>query len=125
MRRCSRRTEAGCLAAAPCPFLRSPPPRTPLVLSSPSHSPAPAAAAQDGDDDEDAAQPMGADERLELLGHLKAKWGAVNAAYLKLGFVADIDSAVKRKEGLERELAAIEGDIKRLSRGDVVMVVRD
>ncbi len=68
---------------------------------------------------------MSPEERAELLAHLKAKWGAVNAAYLKLGFVADIESAVRRKEGLEAELASIEGDIWLLSRGDAVLVVRD
>lgn len=56
---------------------------------------------------------------------LQAKWAAVNAAYLKLGFVLDIESKIRRKEALEGELAQIEGDIKRLSRGDVILVVRD
>ncbi|GBG00237.1 enkurin [Raphidocelis subcapitata] len=70
-----------------------------------------------------AAQPMGPEERAELLAHLKAKWAAVNAAYLKLGFVLDIESKIKRKEALEAELAGIEADIRRLARGDVVLVV--
>jgi len=68
---------------------------------------------------------MSAEERGELLSHLKAKWAAVNAAYLKFGFVLDIDSKIKRKEALEAELAQIEADIKTLKRGDVVLVVQD
>ena len=56
---------------------------------------------------------------------LQAKWAAVNAAYLKLGFVLDIESKIKRKEAYEKDLAQIEADIKRLSRGDVILVVRD
>jgi hypothetical protein len=66
---------------------------------------------------------MCAEERAELLAHLKAKWATVNAAYLKLGFVLDIESKIKRKEALEAELAGIEADIRRLGRGDVVLVV--
>ncbi|KAI8463660.1 MAG: flagellar associated protein [Monoraphidium minutum] len=77
-----------------------------------------------GGDDSEAA-PMAEEERAELLAHLKHKWAAVNAAYLKTGFVLDIESKIKRKEALERELAAIEADIKLLQRGDVVMVLRD
>lgn len=34
---------------------------------------------------------MSGEERGELLAHLKAKWAAVNAAYLKIGFVLDIE----------------------------------
>ena len=56
---------------------------------------------------------------------MQAKWAAVNAAYLKLGFVLDIESKIKRKEAYEKDLAQIEADIKRLSRGDVILVVRD
>ena len=56
---------------------------------------------------------------------LQAKWAAVNAAYLKLGFVLDIESKITRKEAYEKDLAQIEADIKRLSRGDVILVVRD
>jgi hypothetical protein len=36
-------------------------------------------------------------ERAELLAHLKSKWGAVNAAYLKIGFVLDVESQVGRQ----------------------------
>lgn len=43
-------------------------------------------------DDDDAPQPMDPAERAELLSHLKSKWAAVNAQYLKLGFVLDIES---------------------------------
>ena len=46
--------------------------------------------AQDGMGADDA-QPMGAEERGELLGHLKNKWAAVNKAYLKIGFCLDIE----------------------------------
>jgi hypothetical protein len=38
---------------------------------------------------------MAPEERSELLMHLKAKWASVNAAYLKLGFVLDVESQVR------------------------------
>lgn len=68
---------------------------------------------------------MSPEERGELLSHLKSKWAQVNAAYLKLGFVLDIESKIKRKEALEAELAQIEADIKLLQRGNVILIVRD
>ncbi len=65
------------------------------------------------------------DDREQLLRHLKAKWGSVNKAYQ--GISVSVDSANKkaRKEGMERELAEIERDIKTLERGEVVLVVED
>ena len=36
-----------------------------------------------------------------------------------------MQSKIKRKEALEKELASIESDIKLLQWGDVVLVVRD
>ncbi|PNH00446.1 Enkurin [Tetrabaena socialis] len=63
------------------------------------------------------------EDRQQLVKHLKAKWGSINTAYQ--GLSLSVDSAVKkgRKEGLERDLAEIERDIRTLERGEVVLVV--
>lgn len=76
-------------------------------------------------DNQPAATPMSAEEREQLLRHLKTKWAAVNVEYQKLGFVMDIDSKIKRREAMERQLAEIEKDIRTLERGDVVLIVPD
>lgn len=72
-----------------------------------------------------AGEPMPEAERAELLAHLKAKWAALNAAYLKLGFVADTASKVKRREALERDLARVEADVRALQGAGAVVVVPD
>ncbi len=76
-------------------------------------------------DNQPTATPMSEDERGQLLRHLKTKWAAVNVEYQKLGFVMDIDSKIKRREAMERQLAEIEKDIRTLERGDVVLIVPD
>jgi len=68
---------------------------------------------------------MSPDERAGLLRHLKEKWAVLNAAYQRLGFVTELVSQVKRKEELEAQLKEVEGDIKALSRGEVVLVVQE
>jgi len=65
------------------------------------------------------------DERAQLLRHLKLKWASVNDAYQKGALVCDSEQKKHRKEGLERQLAEIERDIKSLERGEMVLVVDD
>jgi hypothetical protein len=52
---------------------------------------------------------MSAEERCELLAHLKAKWAAINAAYLKFGFVLDIEVCSCR--GFQFRLGCANGGI--------------
>jgi len=70
-------------------------------------------------------QPMNESERAQLLRHLKRKWATVNEIYQKLPL--SVDSEVKRrtKEGMEKELAGIEKDIKTLERGETVMIMTE
>ena len=68
---------------------------------------------------------LGADDRAQLLRHLKLKWQSLNTVYQSLSL--SMDSAMKKakKEELERQLAEMEKDIKTLERGEVVLVVDD
>ena len=60
-------------------------------------------------------QPLDEEERLEILMHLKEKWGKLNEAYQKLTFTLDTPAKQKRKEGYEADLTQLENDIKKLS----------
>ncbi len=64
-------------------------------------------------------------EREELLGHLKAKWATLNAAFQALPFTTDTPAKARRKEALEAQLAQAEADIKSLAHGGTVYVVLD
>ncbi len=55
---------------------------------------------------------MSAEERAELLAHLKVKWSSVNSAYQKMTFTLDTPAKQKRKEHYERTLAEIEKDVQ-------------
>lgn len=63
-------------------------------------------------------EPMPEEDRLELIKKLKRKWGYLNRQFQK---IIDTSSANKRrlKENLESQLAALEKDIKVLSRGAI------
>ncbi|KAG2498755.1 hypothetical protein HYH03_003494 [Edaphochlamys debaryana] len=65
------------------------------------------------------------EDRVQLVKHLKAKWGSVNTAYQGLPLSVDSGPKKARKEAMERELAEIERDIRTLERGEVVLVVED
>jgi len=64
-------------------------------------------------------------DREALLRGLKAKWAAANAAYQRLSFSLDTPAKRSRKEDCEAELSQIEADIRRLQRGETILVVRD
>lgn len=68
---------------------------------------------------------LAADDRAQLLRHLKLKWQSLNTAYQALSLC--VDTAIKKgkKEAMERQLAEVEKDIKTLERGEVVLVVED
>ncbi|GHP09440.1 hypothetical protein PPROV_000817500 [Pycnococcus provasolii] len=66
-------------------------------------------------------QPMDEEDRLELLGHLKEKWGKLNEAYQKLTFTLDTPAKQKRKERYEADLTQLETDIHKLSKPNVMV----
>jgi hypothetical protein len=68
---------------------------------------------------------LSAQERTELVGHLKTKWSSVNTAYQKMTFTLDTPTKQKRKEAYEQQLADIEKDIQLLERGEIILVVED
>lgn len=73
---------------------------------------------------------LGPEEREALLDALKARWDAVNAEYGLFSFkrISTANSTVseiRRKERCERELGALEGDIRRLSAPGPVYVLSE
>jgi predicted transcriptional regulator len=68
---------------------------------------------------------LSAEERAQLISHLKTKWSSVNTAYQKMTFTLDTPTKRKRKETYEQQLAEIEKDIQTLERGEVILVVED
>jgi hypothetical protein len=58
------------------------------------------------------------DERLQLLGNLKAKWEEINKLYQGCTHIIALDSRskIQKKEQYERELADLERAIERLSK---------
>jgi len=73
-------------------------------------------------EEKEVVEVMDEGERLALLRSLKAKWDAVNSKYQRMCHQTKLDTVgkIKRKEGLEKELDALEADIKLLAaRGPV------
>lgn len=70
-----------------------------------------------GAEENQTVEVMDERERLELLRALKAKWDAVNSKYQRMCHQTKLDTVgkIKRKEGLEKELDALEADIKLLA----------
>jgi Calmodulin-binding len=68
---------------------------------------------------------LSAEERAQLVGHLKTKWSSVNTAYQKMTFTLDTPTKQKRKETYEAQLAEIEKDIQLLEKGEVILMVED
>jgi len=81
---------------------------------------------QGGRRDDDAAplEVMSDEERIDLLRALKTKWDAVNAKYQKMCHMVKLDTVgkIKRKESLEKELDALEADIKKLAARGAVCI---
>ncbi|GAX72902.1 hypothetical protein CEUSTIGMA_g357.t1 [Chlamydomonas eustigma] len=66
---------------------------------------------------------MSAEDRAQLILHLKRKWGKVNHHFQGFSLSVDNEMKKRRKEELERQLAEIERDIKTLERGDTILVM--
>jgi hypothetical protein len=68
---------------------------------------------------------MSAEDRAQLILHLKRKWGTVNHHFQGFSLSVDNEMKKRRKEELERQLAEIERDIKTLERGDMILVLNE
>jgi len=68
-------------------------------------------------EEKDSMELMDEGERLSLLRALKAKWDAVNSKYQRMCHQTKLDTMgkIKRKETFEKELDALEADIKLLA----------
>jgi hypothetical protein len=68
-------------------------------------------------------QPIGEEERQELITNLKIKWEQVNSGYQGSTHITKLDTVGKtrRKEGYEAELAQIEKEIEKLNRKNILV----
>jgi len=68
-------------------------------------------------------QPLPEEDRLQLIGGLKAKWEQVNTAYQATTHLTKLDTIgkLKRKEKYETQLAQIEKDIAKLNRRNLLV----